>query len=88
MNRRMRRPDLALLRRARQWLAARNRLVARWIARFTGPTRTSAPSRKLGRVGSIVLPFWWEYESELKCRLALETLLRKLFSLVPRLNHA
>ena len=73
----------ALLRRAQQWLQARKRLIASWCVRF--PVRV-APIRlapKLGGAGAIMLPFWWEYESELKCRLALEALLRRLFSMLP-----
>jgi hypothetical protein len=29
-------------------------------------------------------PWWWEFESEFKRRIALETLLRKMFAMVPR----
>ena len=73
-----------LLHRAQQWFAARERLIAAWLAHF--PVRAALPKmleRKQGGAGAILLPFWWEYESELKCRLALEALLRRLFSMVP-----
>lgn len=72
-----------LLHRVKQWLQARKRLIADWCVQF--PVRV-APKRvapKLGGAGAIVLPFWWEYESELKCRLALEAVLRRLFSVLP-----
>ena len=72
-----------LLYRAQQWLEARERLIAGWFAHF--PTRVAPKKleRKQGGAGAIVLPHWWEYESELKCRLALEAVLRRLFSMVP-----
>ena len=72
-----------LLHRAQQWLEARERLIARWFARFPLRVAPSMLVRKQGGAGAIVLPYWWEYESELKCRLALEAVLRRLFSLVP-----
>ncbi|TAG03166.1 MAG: hypothetical protein EAZ43_07275 [Betaproteobacteria bacterium] len=28
-------------------------------------------------------PWWWEFESELKARIALENLLRRMFAMVP-----
>ena len=71
------------LHRAQQWLTARNRMIAVWCARFPMRVAPKLLARKLGGAGAIVLPFWWEYESEFKCRLALEAVLRRLFSLVP-----
>ena len=76
-----------LLHRAQQWLAARERLIAGWFTRFPLRVAPKMLERKQGVAGAILLPFWWEYESELKCRLALETLLRRLFSMVPA-QHA
>jgi hypothetical protein len=73
----------ALLHRAQQWFAARERLIASWFAHLPARAAPKKLARKQGGAGAIVLPFWWEYESELKCRLALEALLRRLFSLVP-----
>lgn len=73
----------ALARRAQQWLSARERLIARWLARFPAHMAPEHRQRTPGGAGAIVLPFWWEYESELKCRLALEALLRRLFSIIP-----
>ncbi len=73
----------ALLHRAQQWLAARERLIAGWFAHFRLCAAPKMLERKLGGAGAIVLPFWWEYESELKCRLALEAVLRRLFSVRP-----
>jgi N-glycosylase/DNA lyase len=29
-------------------------------------------------------PWWWEFESEMKRRLALEMLLRRMFAMVPQ----
>jgi hypothetical protein len=76
-----------LLHRAQQWLEARERLIAGWFARFPARAAPKMLERKQGGAGAIVLPFWWEYESELKCRLVLEAVLRKLFSMVPE-EHA
>ncbi len=73
----------ALLHRAQQWLESRERLIAGWFARFPLRAVPKVLERKQGSAGAIVLPYWWEYESELKCRLALEVLLRRLFSIVP-----
>ena len=73
----------ALLRRAQQWLAARERLIAAWFTHFPLRVTPKMLERKQGGAGAILLPFWWEYESELKCRLALEAVLRRLFSMVP-----
>ena len=73
----------ALLKRAQQWLAARERLLRRWFAHFPARPAPQALEHRQGGAGAIVLPFWWEYESELKCRLALEALLHKLFSIMP-----
>ena len=76
-----------LLHRAKQWLEARERLIAGWSARFPMRVAPKMLERKLGGAGAIVLPFWWEYESELKCRLALGAVLRRLFAMVPQ-EHA
>ena len=80
-------PLAALLHRAQQWLAARERLIAAWFTHFPLRVTPKMLERKQGGAGAILLPFWWEYESELKCRLALEAVLRKLFSMVPE-EHA
>lgn len=77
-----------LLHRAQQWFAARERLIAAWFAHFPVRAATKILERKQGGAGAILLPFWWEYESELKCRLALEAVLRRLFSMVPELEIA
>jgi hypothetical protein len=61
----LKRPGV-LMRRAQQWLAARERRLWEW----------------LGGEGAILLPQWWEYESPLKRRLALEATLRRMFSLL------
>ena len=76
-------PLAALLHRAQQWLAARERLIAAWFTHFPLRVTPKMLERKQGGAGAILLPFWWEYESELKCRLALEAVLRRLFSIVP-----
>jgi hypothetical protein len=73
----------ALVKRAQQWLSARERSVRHWFAHFPVRTEPKVLERRQGGAGAILLPFWWEYESELKCRLALEALLRRLFSMVP-----
>ena len=88
----------SLLRRAQQWLAARECLLAAWIARARVATARAHPSMaarprrlhgsvraatRLGGAGAIMVLQWWEYESPLKRRLALEATLRRLFSLVP-----
>lgn len=72
-----------LLHRAQQWFAARTRLIAGWCVRFPVRVAPKLLAPKLGGAGALMLPFWWEYESELKCRLALEALLRRLFSMLP-----
>jgi hypothetical protein len=77
----------ALLHRAQQWLEARERLIAGWFAHFPARAAPTMLERKQGGAGAILLPFWWEYESELKCRLVLEAVLRRLFSMVPE-EHA
>lgn len=74
----------ALFKRGQQWLSARERLLRRWFAHFPARPAPQALEHRQGGAGAIVLPFWWEYESELKCRLALEALLHRLFSIVPR----
>ena len=91
-------PPRALIRRARQWLAARERLVSAWITRAQLRARASMQSRidarrhasadTVGRTGAIRLPYWWEYESPLKRRLALEAMLRRMFALVPEIASA
>ena len=73
-----------LLHRAQQWLEARERLIASWFTHFPLHVAPKMLERKQGGAGAIVVPYWWEYESELKCRLALEAVLRKLFSIVPK----
>jgi hypothetical protein len=82
----------ALLHRAQQWLSARERLVSIWLTRTgqrarlslqTIASRYDPAGNRHGSARSPVVPRWWEYESELKRRLALEILLRRLFSLVP-----
>ena len=87
----------SLLRRAQQWLAARERLLADWIARARVATALAPPSMparvrrlhgkvsvsRLGGAGAIMVLQWWEYESPLKRRLALEATLRRMFSVVP-----
>jgi len=87
----------SLLRRAQQWLAARERLLADWIARARVATALAHPSMpararrlhgkviasRLGGAGAIMVLQWWEYESPLKQRLALEATLRRMFSVVP-----
>jgi hypothetical protein len=85
----------SLLRRAQQWLAARERLVSGWFARTHGRARASMQARihghkakRLGGAGAIVVPYWWEYESQLKRQLALEAMLRRLFSVVPTMPNA
>ena len=72
-----------LLHRAKQWLTARWRLIARWCVRLPVRAAQKRLAPKLGGAGAIRLPSWWEYESELKCRLALEAVLRRLFSVLP-----
>ena len=73
-----------LLHRAQQWLEARERLIASWFTHFPLRVAPKMLERKQGGAGAIVVPYWWEYESELKCRLALEAVLRKLSSIVPK----
>ena len=88
----------SLMRRAQQWLAAREQLVSAWITRTRSRARASMQAHvlvrrrardtagvrlRLGGAGAIVLPFWWEYESPLKRRLALEAMLRRIFAVVP-----
>ena len=77
-----------LLHRAQQWLEARQRMIAGWFARFPMRIAPKMLAPKLGGAGAIVAPFWWEYESELKCRLALEAVLRRLFSMLPEAELA
>ena len=77
--------SVALLQRTQQWLAARERLLSAWVARTQSSTRErgAALRRRLGGAGAILLPNWWEYESPLKRRLALEAVLRRMFAMVP-----
>jgi hypothetical protein len=87
----LKRPGV-LMRRAQQWLAARERRLWEWIMRTHLCARASMQARaqvrrharveKLGGEGAILLPQWWEYESPLKRRLALEATLRRMFSLL------
>lgn len=85
----------SLIRRAQQWLAARERLVSGWFSRTHGRARASMQARihahkvkRVGGAGAIVVPYWWEYESQLKRQLALEAMLRRLFSVVPTMPNA
>ena len=88
-----RNPSRALMRRAGQWLAARERLVSAWITRAHLRARASIQSRvdasqriradTVGGAGAIMLPYWWEYESPLKRKLALEAMLRRMFAQLP-----
>ncbi len=81
----------SLLLRTQQWLKARERLLSAWCARTQTRarhhTRRSGVElrRRLGGAGSILVPYWWEYESPLKRRLALEAMMRRMFSLVPQI---
>ncbi len=71
------------MRRAQQWVASRERLVASWLRHFSTQPHSKFPASRRDAAGALRLPFWWEYESELKCRLALEAVLRRLFSMLP-----
>jgi len=83
----------SLMRRAQQWLSARERLLSDWFAHAQRTARSARASvqarvqtrraKRLGGAGAIIAPAWWEYESELKRRIALEALMRRLFSLAP-----
>ncbi len=79
----------SLLRRTQQWLKARERLFSAWFARAQTRARNHARRsgtelrRRLGGAGAIIVPYWWEYESPLKRRLALEAMMRRIFALVP-----
>lgn len=80
----------SLVRRAQQWLSAREQLVSNWFAHAQRTARASMQARvhtrrakRLGGAGAIIAPAWWEYESELKRRIALEALMRRLFSVTP-----
>ena len=79
---------VSLLRRTRQWLKARERLLSAWCARTQARAhaRRAAKQQRLGGAGAILLPYWWEYESPMKRRIALEAMLRRMFSLVPELH--
>ena len=82
----------SLLRRTKQWLKARERLLSAWYARTQTRarhhTRRSSTQlrRRLGGAGAILVPYWWEYESPLKRRIALEVMLRRMFTLVPAVS--
>lgn len=88
-----RNPRRALMRRAQQWLAARERLVSAWVARVHIRARASmqahvqvrrrARIERVGGAGAIMLPYWWEYESPLKRQLVLEAMLRRMFLVMP-----
>jgi hypothetical protein len=54
-------------------------------ARERNRNRNSIRIDNVGRVGAIKLPQWWEYESPMKRRLALEALLRRMFSMLPEM---
>ena len=70
----------SLLRRAQQWLAARERLLADWIARARGKRRwrtlacwrasDACMAKSLPAVSAALAPSWcckwWEYESPLR----------------------
>ena len=79
----------SLLRRAQQWLKARERLLSAWYARTQTRARVHTRRggtelrRRLGGAGAILVPYWWEYESPLKRRIALEAMMRRMFALVP-----
>ncbi len=83
---------VSLLRRTQQWLKARERLLSAWYARTQtharnhARRRSSELRRRLGGAGAILVPDWWEYESPLKRRLALEAVLRRMFALVPMIR--
>ncbi len=80
----------SLLRRTQQWLKARERLLSAWYAhaqtRASHHTRRGGVElrRRLGGAGAILVPYWWEYESPLKRRLALEAMMRRMFAIVPQ----
>ena len=82
--------SVSLLRRTQQWLKARERLLSAWFAcaqaRARSHSRRSgiALCSRLGGAGAILVPYWWEYESPLKRRLALEAMLRRMFEIVPQ----
>ncbi len=79
----------SLLRRTQQWLKARERLFSAWFARAQTRARDHSRRggtelrRRLGGAGAILVPYWWEYESPLKRRLALEAMMRRMFALIP-----
>ncbi|MBL8310605.1 MAG: hypothetical protein JNL19_09310 [Burkholderiales bacterium] len=81
--------DHAITLRSAQWLVARERLLTQWLARTGQRARASLPPKPRGRPsgkwrdGAIRLLPWWEYESPLKRRLALEATLQRMFSLMP-----
>ena len=77
--------SVSLLRRTQQWLKARERLLSTWFARTQTRTRRGGSQlrRRLGGAGAILVPYWWEYESPLKRRLALEAMMRRMFAIVP-----
>ena len=64
---------------------ARERLLSAWCARAQARTRRDSTKlrRRLGGAGAILVPYWWEYESPLKQRLALEATLWRMFAMVP-----
>lgn len=84
----------SLLRRTQQWIKARERLLSAWIARSQTRARDHARRsgtelrHRLGGAGAILVPYWWEYESPLKRRIALEAMMRRLFALVPKVSAA
>ena len=81
--------SVSLLRRTQQWLKARERLLSAWFARAQTRARNHSRRggielrRRLGGTGAILVPYWWEYESPLKRRLALEAMMQRMFALVP-----
>ena len=79
----------SLLRRTQQWLKAREHLLSAWFARAQSRARRHTRGsgaelpHRVGGAGSILVPHWWEYESPLKQRIALEALMRRMFELIP-----
>jgi hypothetical protein len=55
--------------------------VARVVSAVAPPLRSSA--RVVAPLARKTQVFWWEFESEIKRRLALEILMRKLFAIAP-----
>ena len=77
--------SVSLLRRTQQWLKARERMLSAWYARTQARSWRGGAllRRRLGGAGAILVPYWWEYESPLKRRIALEAMMRRIFAVVP-----